>query len=58
MQEIECEFGCFCEEPGVVSVVPDSDRELPDLDRVIQEKLARAARYRAFFDRAGQPETD
>ena len=54
----ECEFGCFCEEPGVVAAPSNTEVEPANLDHVIQEKLARAERYRAFFDRVGLPETD
>ena len=54
----ECEFGCFCEEPGVVTTPLNDIVESADLEHVLQEKLARAERYRAIVDRAAITETD
>jgi hypothetical protein len=54
----ECEFGCFCEEPGAVTTLLDDTVQPADFERVIQEKLARAERYRAVVARTVLPETD
>ncbi len=52
----ECEFGCDCD--GLVFKNFDTVLEPADLDRLIQEKIARARRHIELQENIGDSITD